>query len=451
MTRASLHVKQRLGFQWLLTPTGWIADSDLLIDSEGRIEQILPGAPPWTGAVAIPGVPNAHSHIFQRALSGRTEKPSAEDTFWNWRSTMYRLAGRIDAEALFHIARFAYGEMLASGFTSVAEFHYLHHPRSGQKANEMASALVAAASEVGIRLRLFPTLYQTGGFGAKPSPLQKSFLFEHEVEFFRLLESLREIGPGVAFHSLRAVPSESIEALYDQVNSILGPQTPIHIHIAEQRQEVEQCIAATGKSPVKLLMDSVELNPRWSLVHATHAEHRELRQLAQLGVNLVICPLTEATLGDGIGQMEEWAKLGGHLAIGSDANMRLDPIEELRWMEYAQRLRTGHRACLGDDRGLGVSLWNQLGLGGSRSLGLPVGSIDLGNFADLIVLDSTAHPLAGHQLPEVLDALVIGGSCTDIESVYVGGRCVARHGQWAGCQDSARHFNGVMAKLWGRP
>lgn len=449
MRRSSLHGKQRLGFQWVLTPTGWLTDSDLLIDSDGRIEAIRPGAPPWTGAVAVPGIANAHSHIFQRALSGYSESRITEDTFWSWRSKMYHLVEKIDAEALFLIARFAYGEMLAAGFTSVAEFHYLHHPNSGEKADEMASALGAAAREVGIRLRLFPALYQTGGFNSKPSRLQKAFLFERETEFLQLLESLRDHGPGVAFHSLRAVSCEKLASLVDQAVSVLGQTTPVHIHIAEQQAEVEECVTATGKTPVRLLLDSVQLDSRWSLVHATQADHQELQRLAQTGANVVVCPLTEAALGDGIGPIEDWARLGGHVAIGSDANTRLDPIEELRWLEYAQRLRTGHRACLGDASGLGVSLWKQVGVGGRRSLGLPVGSLELGSFADLLVLNPVASAIVGHRLPNVLDGLLIGGSRTDIESVYVGGQCVAQGGCWLERSDSMRRFDQVMAKLWG--
>ncbi|MGH8161311.1 MAG: amidohydrolase family protein, partial [Gammaproteobacteria bacterium] len=319
-----------LKFRYLLTSEGWLHDQAVVVDAEGLIEAVEPASGPWDGALAVPGVPNAHSHVFQRALSGCGEARHGEDSFWSWREAMYGLAARVDAEALYVIARQAYGEMLAAGFTSVAEFHYLHHGVDGARGPELAEAVVRAAEDAGIRLRLLPVLYQRGGFGQPPGAAQARFVHERLDDFLRLLDALRAHEPGLAFHSLRAVAPETFAATLEAVHALLGRDIPVHVHIAEQRREVGDCLAATGKTPIAALLEVVDVDRHWSLVHATHASRAELEAVAASGATVVVCPLTEAYLGDGLFPGTRYLANGGNVAVGSDSNARIDAVEELR-------------------------------------------------------------------------------------------------------------------------
>ena len=437
----------RLQFRYLLTPRGWARDRAVAIDEAGRIEAIEDGSGPWDGTLAVPGVPNAHSHVFQRALAGRGEARHGEDSFWSWREAMYALAARIDAEDLYVIARQAYGEMLASGFTSVAEFHYLHHAVDGARGPEQAEAVVKAARDSGIRLRLLPVLYQLGGFGRAPGAGQARFVHERKDDFLRLLEALKGHDPGLAFHSLRAVAPETLSGTLADVRKLLGNDIPVHIHIAEQQREVEDCVEATGHSPIDALLDAVEVDEHWSLVHATHPRDYELRAVRERGATIVVCPLTEAYLGDGLFPGRDYLAGGGSVAVGSDSNARIDAVEELRWLEYGQRLSDQARARLADADGLAVSLWQRAGVGGAQALGLPVGTAALGAMADFVVLEPHRSSLLGHEPEQWLDALVVAGSGADIADVYVGGRRVVESGHWPRAADIAGRYDAVVKKL----
>ncbi len=437
----------RLQFRYLLTPEGWARDKAVVIDGTGRIEAIEDASGPWDGTLAVPGVPNAHSHVFQRALAGRGEARHGEDSFWSWREAMYALAARIDAEDLYVVARRAYGEMLAGGFTSVAEFHYLHHAADGTRGPEQAEAVVTAARDSGIRLRLLPVLYQKGGFGRPPDAGQARFVHERKEDFLRLLEQLRVHEPGLAFHSLRAVAPESLTGTLAEVRSILGDDVPVHIHIAEQQREVEDCMEATGHSPIDALLDAVNVDSRWSLIHATHPRGYELRAVRERGATIVVCPLTEAYLGDGLFPGRDYLAGGGSVAVGSDSNARIDAVEELRWLEYGQRLNDQARARMADARGLAIPLWQRAGAGGARALGLPVGTLAPGAMADLLVLEPGRSCFLGHEPGQWLDALVVAGSGADVAGVYVGGRCVAGGGRWPQESESAGRYDAVVKKL----
>lgn len=291
--------ERRLNFRYLLTPEGLLRDRAVVVDADGMIRAIEHAAGPWDGALALPGMPNAHSHVFQRALAGYGEARRGEDSFWSWRTAMYALAARVDAEDLYAIARFAYGEMLAAGFTSVAEFHYLHHRPDGARGSEMSDAVIAAARAAGVRLRLLPVLYQRGGFDRPATGAQSRFIHADAEDFLALLEALAPARPGLAFHSLRAVAPEVLVPTLAAARDLLGNDIPVHIHIAEQTREVEDCRAATGCPPIDLLLDSVALDSHWALVHATHASVGELAAVREAGATVVVCPLTEAYLGDG--------------------------------------------------------------------------------------------------------------------------------------------------------
>lgn len=418
-------MSRELSFEHILTPAGIERHRRLRVDGRGRISAIEPctAGGPFDGWLALPGMPSAHSHAFQRGLAGHGEAARGEDSFWSWREAMYRLAAGLDAEALYAVSFQAYRDMLAAGFTSVAEFHYLHRRADGERATELVEAVIRAGSDAGIRLAFIPVFYQRAGFDTPAGPGQARFLHHDVEDFLTLVAMYAEHCAGVAAHSLRAVPPEMIGDMALGAAELLGADRPVHIHISEQPAEVEACLAATGRRPVQLLAEHVELGPQWSLVHATHADRAERELIIASGATVVLCPLTEAYLGDGLFPAVEFAAAGGRLAIGSDSNVRIDAVEELRWLEYGQRLRTGRRGCFADATGLGGSLWRRLAAGGAAALGQPVGAIEVGAFADLVTVDQ-ANPLFGgaEGAAAALDALITAGDGRCLEQVWVGGQ-----------------------------
>ncbi|MGH8283423.1 MAG: formimidoylglutamate deiminase [Gammaproteobacteria bacterium] len=440
-------MQTRLTFKYVLTPAGLRRDQSLVVDPAGVIEAFEPARGAADGFLALPGMPNAHSHAFQRALSGFGEQAHGGDSFWSWREAMYRLANRVTPEDLFVIAREAFLDMLRGGFTSVAEFHYVHHMPDGHRGPEMARAVIEAARAAGIHLVLLPVFYQTGGFNTPPSDHQRRFVHASIEDYCRLLQELHGVKLGIAPHSLRAVLPEMLPELINSVKSLSGGAWPIHIHISEQQQEVEECRAIFGVNPIELLAHTVDLNPRWNLVHATHATDAERNLILKHDATVVLCPVTEAYLGDGLFAAEEFTHAGGRFAIGSDSNCRIDAVEELRWLEYGQRLRQQQRARLATSTGLGAALWQRACAGGASALAEPVGTLAVGKRADLMVLDEQGSPWLGHDLDTLLDAFVIGGSRHDIAQVYVGGKRVVDHGAAKGAETSAREFSKIVSRL----
>lgn len=445
-----------LHFRHILTARGIERHRRLRLDAAGRIAAIEPIAEKsgvrYDGWLALPGMPNAHSHAFQRALTGqgeaaRGDASKQEDSFWGWREAMYDVAARVTPEDLYAIAARAYGDMLRGGYTSVAEFHYLHHLPDGSPSPAMAEALIAAAAEVGIRLILLPVYYRRGGFERAATPAQRRFVHAGVDDYLTLLSGLTGVARGIAPHSLRAVPPEELALLEAGAASVLGDDFPRHIHIAEQPAEVEDCMAALGRTPVDVLADAVELSDRWQLVHATHATEAELDRVIAAGAGVVLCPLTEAYLGDGIFPAGRFVARGGRLSVGSDSNVRIDAVEELRLLEYGQRLTGGRRACLADDTGLGGPLWRRCAEGGARALGAPVGCLEAGAQADIVALDP-AHPaLAGLPPDRALDALVTGGDGGCIADVWVGGRRRVSGGALADADRIDRDYRRTLESL----
>jgi formimidoylglutamate deiminase len=415
-----------LRFEHILTPGGIERHKRLVIDDHGRIAAIEDDpAGPGRGAdgwLALPGMPNAHSHTFQRAMTGRGEGGGGEDSFWSWREAMYGLALTLTPEQLYPLAARAFADMLRAGFTSVAEFHYLHHRIDGSRGPEMGRAVAEAAAEAGIRLVLLPVLYQRGGFGRPPESRQRRFVHDRLEDYLELLQELGDLPLGIAPHSLRAVDLPVLGELVAAADRMLPAGYPRHIHIAEQRREVEECLAATGARPVELLAGAVDLDSRWSLVHGTHVSDSEMTLMTDAGVTTVLCPLTEAYLGDGVFPARRYVNRGGRLAVGSDSNVRIDAVEELRWLEYGQRLMLGRRACLATGDGLGAPLWRMAAEGGAAALAQPVGAIEPDAFADLVVLDPEDPTLAGLGAGAAMDGLVTGGSSASFSAVYVGGQ-----------------------------
>ncbi len=440
-------MQTRLTFKYVLTPEGLRRDQTLVIGASGLIEALEPGIGHADGFFAIPGMPNAHSHAFQRALSGFGEMPHGGDSFWSWREAMYHLANRVTPADMFVIAREAFLDMLRGGFTSVAEFHYVHHMPDGRPGPEMARAIVQAAHAVGIHLLLLPVFYQTGGFNTPPTDGQRRFVHASIEDYCGLLQELHGVRLGIAPHSLRAVAPEMLVRLINAVENLSGGKWPIHIHVSEQQREVEECRVRYHAAPIELLAGTLALNHRWNLVHATHATPAECQLIIKQDATVVLCPITEAYLGDGIFAAQEFVRAGGRFAIGSDSNCRIDAVEELRWLEYGQRLRKQQRAQLTGASGLGAALWQQACAGGAAALAEPVGEIAVGKRADLVVLDEQGSPWLGHDINTVLDALIIGGSRHDIAAVYVGGKRLVDHGMATGAEISTREFARVVTGL----
>lgn len=443
-----------LRFRHILTPDGLERHKRLQIDDEGRISAISDeSGSDFDGWLALPGMPNSHSHCFQRAMVGQGEAATGSDSFWSWREAMYGVAGTITPEELADVAARAFADMLLGGFTSVAEFHYLHHLPDGSIGTEMATAVAEGARRAGIRLVLLPVFYQSGGFGQPAFRRQSRFVHRSVEDYLMLLGDLDDPGDlalGIAPHSLRAVAPAVISELECGAREVLGDDFPRHIHVSEQRREVTECLEHFGATPVELLDDNLSLTPQWSLVHGTHATEKEIRLMADRGVTTILCPLTEAYLGDGLCDVVGLRAAGGRIAIGSDSNVRIDAVEELRMLEYGQRLRRERRACLATGDGLGRPLWNAVSAGGASATGLPVGMIRPGAFADLVVLDEKSPALAGLEDDMALDALLTAGNATDIRTVYVGGKAVV-HGGLHFCEDEiGGAFVATSAALRGR-
>ena len=413
-----------------LLPQGWSEKVRLSV-SGGLLRDVEVGAEAapddHLADNVIPGLCNAHSHAFQRALAGHTEQksPAGRDSFWTWRERMYELAGDIDAAALTAIARQAYCEMLVSGFTAVAEFHYLHRdPKDPDKQDAMLEAIVEAARDSGIRLTYVPVLYERAGF-EDPEPTAQQRHFATKVdEFLAHFERARSragetLNVGIGVHSLRAVSRESLAeiARVATANSV-----PMHLHIAEQQREVDQCMASYGDRPVRWLMENYEVDSQWCLVHATHMDEDETRALAESGAVVALCPSTEANLGDGLFPLHEYLKNDGQIAIGSDSHVSINPFEELRWLEYGQRLATQSRnvAALRDSH-VGSELFSRALEGGALASGQPVHGLQKGAPADLVVLSDDDPMLAGHGDDSRMDALVFSGYPLPVERVMVNG------------------------------
>jgi len=413
-----------------LLPNGWTERVRLHL-SNGCIEKVEAGVDATSSdeqlGFVIPGLCNAHSHAFQRALAGHTEQrsPAGRDNFWTWRERMYELAGRVSAEALTAIARQAYCEMLRSGYTSVAEFHYLHRdPTDGGAADTMFDAITTAARDSGIRLTYVPVHYERAGFeNPEPTKRQSSFAMSSD-EFLAHVERAAEccIGPvnlGIGAHSLRAVSASSLQRI---VGFASQDGLPIHLHIAEQQREVEECRVSYGLRPVEWLLDSFAVDRNWSLVHATHMNIEETEALARTGAAVVLCPSTEANLGDGLFPLHDFLVAGGHIAIGSDSHISINPFEELRWLEYGQRLATQTRNIVSLRQGhVGSELFARALEGGARASGQDVVGIVAGAPADLIALGDDDPMLAGHDDDSRLDALVFSGYPLPVERVMVDG------------------------------
>ncbi|MDL5047343.1 formimidoylglutamate deiminase [Oscillatoria amoena NRMC-F 0135] len=348
-------------FKYLLQTTGWISPAYVGVDEAGIIRYLSssppsdPAAIEFVDGLVLPGFQNAHSHAFQYAMAGLAENHPVgiDDDFWSWREEMYKCALSVNPEQAEAIAAMVYAEMVRQGYTHVAEFHYLHHDNEGRPyANlaEMGERMLRAARSAGIKITLIPVFYQKGGFGKEPQSRQRRFISKTVDEYLHMLDdssaSLKNYTDswlGFSVHSLRAVDLNDIIATFKQ-----GPQSiPFHLHVAEQKKEVEDCLVHCGKRPMQWVLENLPVSERFNLVHSTHLDDSEVKGLAESGANVILCPSTEGNLGDGIFRMKDYVKSGGHWCIGTDSHIGLNPLEEFRMIDYRQRLTTNKRNTVG--------------------------------------------------------------------------------------------------------
>ncbi|ESY65515.1 N-formimino-L-glutamate deiminase [Mesorhizobium sp. LNHC252B00] len=439
-----------------LLPNGW-HDNVRLSFAKGRITAVEPGATAQAGderhAILLPGMPNLHSHAFQRGMAGLAELrgPSA-DSFWSWREVMYRFALSMTPDQVEAVAAQLYVEMLEAGFSRVGEFHYLHHDRDGKPYTnlaEMAERIAAAAGETGIGLTLLPVFYAHSSFGGT-APNQGQRRFVNDVNrFSRLVEKSREsvrtlnqAVVGVAPHSLRAATPQELAEV-----AAMAPDGPIHIHVAEQVKEVEDCLAWSSARPVEFLLGHAEVDQRWCLIHATHMTDAETIGMAKSGAIAGLCPITEANLGDGTFAAPLFIEHGGRFGVGSDSNVLIGLPDELRQLEYSQRLAHRARNVLAVAGGsTGRALFDAAHDGGSVALGAGASAIAAGASADLVSLDAGSPSLAGKTGDAILDAWIFANG-SKVDCVWVHGQKQVSGGRHARREAIADRFRGVMTAL----
>ena len=457
MTRSLPSESRALFFAAALLPEGWATNVRIEI-AGGRFVSVKPGARVLPGdepvPLGLPGMSNVHSHGFQRGMAGLTEYRGPDaDNFWSWRELMYRFVQRMSPEDVEAITAQAYVEMLEGGFTRVGEFHYVHHDPLGNpygNVAEMAERVAAAAMTSGIGLTLLPVFYAQGGFGGKP-PTEGQRRFVNNVDGFACL--LDACGPaiapltgaliGVAPHSLRAVTPEQLRAI-----TALQPDGPIHIHAAEQAREVEDCIAWSGARPVQWLLDHAQVDSRWCLIHATHQDAGEIERLARSGAVAGFCPVTEANLGDGISPASAYIGARGAFGIGTDSNVRIDVSEELRLLEYSQRLRDRARNVVSAAGvpSTGRALFDGAVRGGAQALGVQGAGLAEGASADFFSLDVDSPRLVERRDDALLDSFIFAGGGT-IDGVWRAGRKVVANGEHVARAAVARDFRTALARV----
>jgi formiminoglutamate deiminase len=446
-----------LFFEQALLPQGWARGVRTVLD-QGRLLSVEADASAQPGderhRIGLPGMPNLHSHAFQRGMAGLTEvRGTTADSFWTWRELMYRFVGRMTADEFEAVAAQAYVEMLEAGFTRVGEFHYIHHDVSGARygnVGELAERIAASAQSSGIGLTLLPVFYAHAGFGGRaPDPGQKRFISSIDG-FSRLMDASRRAVAGqpgavvgLAPHSLRAVTPEKLNTILK-----LDANCPVHMHIAEQTREVDECVRWSGQRPLQWLFDHFAVDRRWCLIHATQATADEIGQLAQSGAVAGLCPITEANLGDGTFDASEFRDRGGAFGVGSDSNVLIGLTDELRQLEYSQRL--AHRArnvVAGTTASTGRTLFESALKGGSQALGVATSGLTEGAFADIVSLDAHDVALAGRSGDAILDSWIFGTGRSLVDCVWARGRKVVKDGRHYARETIALRFRQTLEGL----
>ena len=434
-----------------LLPDGWARDVRLRIE-DGRIAEVTTGVTGPGHGVILPAPVNLHSHMFQRAMAGMTEgRTAGQDSFWTWRTLMYRFLDRLTPEDVQAIAAQAMVEMAESGFAAVCEFHYLHHPVGGgiyADPAEMSGRIAAAAAETGLGLTHLPVIYEQGGVDGR-ALAGGQLRFGSSSDTYaavldgagRALAGLPDAVLGVAPHSLRAVSRATLDRVAGMTTG------PIHIHIAEQLAEVAEVQAAWGARPVDWALANLALDARWCMIHATQMTPAETTALARTGAVAGLCPITEANLGDGIFDAPGWLASGGAFGVGTDSNVRVSLAEELRLLEYSQRLQHKARAVMADNRSTGRLLWDGATKGGAQAAGRRAGRIAVGEWADLLALDTGDVRLEGLHGDAVLDAFVFAGRDGLVTDLWSAGRHIVRAGQHSARDAVADRFRATLRRL----
>lgn len=444
-----------------LLPQGWAENVKLSVSGQGTITAVEVNAKADDESIrlegfVVPGMPNLHSHAFQRAMAGLTEVVGdPADSFWTWRDLMYRLVGKITPEQLETIASYLYIEMLKAGYTSVAEFHYLHHDSGGKayaQPAELALRISQAAKTSGIGLTLLPVLYTHSGFGGQPASAGQSRFINQTDGYLKLYDSIVSKlaaepmqRAGLCFHSLRAVTPEQMRAVLE---SQPHPQ-PVHIHISEQQKEVDDCLAWSGLRPVEWLYENMPVDENWCLIHATHITGSETKLIAESGAVAGLCLTTEANLGDGIFPGQAYLHQGGNWGIGSDSHISVSVSEDLSWFEYGQRLNNRRRNLLylANEPYVGNVLYQGALRGGKMALGQNIGELAVGGRADLLVLDGGDPFLATAQDSELLNRWIFACAANPIKDVMTGGSWVIRDGRHAKDEEIKADFTRVLKQL----
>lgn len=441
---------QYFRFDGILQRDGWVQPAYVGIDSHGIVQYLSSQAPEQAIAYeavrgyALPGFQNCHSHAFQYAMAALAENhpTGSHDDFWTWREEMYKCALSVNPDQAEHIAAILYAEMVRLGYTHVAEFHYLHHDKDGKPyahVSEMGERMLAAAQRAGINITLVPVFYQKGGFGLPPQKRQRRFISNTVDEYFKLLDASASVVKnqphtrlGFSVHSLRAVDLKDIKTTFQE-----GPKNlPFHLHVAEQKKEVSDCLAYCATRPMQWLLENLPVNERFNLVHSTHLDDTELTQLAKSGANVVLCPSTEGNLGDGIFRMKEYVKLGGHWCIGTDSHIGINPLEEFRMIDYRQRLITHQRNTFDGDAA--AYMVNEEVTRGRLSMGTPYQHhFAVGQPLDAVVYSSQSHLLQASSEKNRLATIVYTGDSNRNLGTIVNGKWVVKSGH---------HINGRIIK-----
>lgn len=420
-------------FKQTLLPDGWWENVRVSVDSDGNIADVYKTSAQFPNDTVldcvVPTMPNCHSHVFQRCMAGLTEyKTSEHDSFWSWRTLMYQYANKIDAEQMYHIAKYVYSEMLLAGYSSVCEFHYIHRDKNdNDNTIGMSMSIIRAAHDAGIQLTLLPVLYMQAHIdGTALNDLQQRFYLSVD-EYITLYNHIKYIlypeqKIGLCFHSLRAVSIDNMKRVIEK----LADEQPIHIHISEQMDEVNQCLESTGKRPVELLFENFDVNHNWNLVHATHLNADEIKLIADSKALAILCPLTEANLGDGAFPLSEYVQQQGRFAIGSDSHIAINPLQELQMLEYSQRLSNQKRVIASNtsDINVGTFLWKSSLNNTQSATGNPTNSLQVGEAANWLNIKTDKPMYTQLKLEQYLDTALFADN--PMTETYIKGQKIAQ-------------------------
>lgn len=421
-------------FKAILQNSGWLENAAVSVDENGKIisvSQTENSDAVFINGYALPAFQNAHSHAFQYAMAGLAENHVRDDDFWSWRDAMYRLALELNPDEMKKIAAMLYAELVRNGYSNVAEFHYVHHDKNGEPFENLAEtgeALIEAANDAGIKITLIPIFYQKGGFGIEPNKRQRRFISKTFEDYARLFEASADVckkyenaNIAVGIHSMRGVEASDILRVVNE----LPNNIPFHIHVAEQLKEVEDSITFLGKRPVEWLLENCNLGERFHLVHATHLTETETENSAKSNANVVLCPSTEGNLGDGIFPLRNYQKFGGNWSIGTDSHIGINPFEELRLLDYGQRLISHKRNTFGENAG-SFAITKATIAGRKAMNNFETEFFAVGADFDACVINANAPLLGNMNLENLASTIVYSADSSQIFGTFVRGKLIQK-------------------------